>query len=122
MVYLNLSVECVETAVEFYSVSLGAFDVQLGTRLICNVGADLIIDLHEVGTERHKEIFMQDSHVASSFWVSLKDNIAELDFINNLQKHGVEYLETANLGGHLISFKDPSSNSFSIHANLGVIQ
>ena len=47
MVYINLSVGCLESAEEFYADKLGFFDRTAG-RLVCNMGVDLILDLRAV--------------------------------------------------------------------------
>lgn len=123
MIYIDISVESVDDAVDFYSKKLGVFDIQGNERLICNIGTDFIVDLYQVGTDRHRKVFERDSHVIASFWISPPDMAEDgsLNIVKRLQEHAVHYDEVKNLGGHSLSFKDPSGNKFMLWANHGVI-
>ncbi len=124
MVYLNLSVANLNSAIDFYANKIGIFEHQAYGRLICGLGVDLIIDLNECGSERHRSIFGRDDHVPASFWISVGDNSSEenIAILHKWKSNHVPYAEVRNLGGHYIQFTDPSSNRFTLHANLGVFQ
>jgi len=123
MVYINLSVGCIETAEIFYADKLGFFD-RTARRLVCNMGVDLILDLNECKTEGHFQCFDQSTHVKSSFWIHIGGDLGQesIELLDHLQRNGVEFEDTSNLGGHYLKFTDPSGNKFTLHAHLGVIQ
>lgn len=123
MVYINLSVDCLEAAEEFYTNKLGFFDCTAG-RLVCNMGVDLILDLRESGTDRHLQCFGQSAHATSSFWIHVggDDDEASIEILDRLNRNGVDYKDVGNLGGHFLSFTDPSGNKFTLHSHLGVIK
>lgn len=93
MVYLDLSVESIDQAVEFYSKKLGIFSYQPDSRLICNLGVDLILDLHECGSESHIECFGQSQHVPASFWIHVggDDQFSEIEIYEHLRSNGVQF-------------------------------
>ena len=123
MVYINLSVNCIQTATAFYVEKLGLFDHFCEGRLICNQEVDLIIDLTLQGCERHLTHFGQDHFSRSSFEIHLGGDIDDtpIEIIEHLLRNGVEYKETRNLGGHWLQFVDPSTNRFTLHSHLGVL-
>ncbi|WP_154224138.1 VOC family protein [Marinicella rhabdoformis] len=122
MVYLNLSVTCIEAAIDFYANKLGVFEYKAG-RLVCNLGVGLILDLEETDTERHLTVFGQNKQVSSNFWIGVGDvlNDTPIVLLEHLKRNGVQYEEIENLGGHHLSFIDPSGNKFGIHSKLGNI-
>ncbi len=121
MVLLNLSVIDVNEALEFYSSKIGLFSTGVTmTRLVCDSGPKLIIDLYEVRTKEHLDVFEQDTHTKSSFILCYDDN-EKLDLINRLKENGVPYEEEDNMMAHSVNLVDPSGNSVSISAGHGVI-
>ena len=121
MVYLNLSVYDFEESVSFYCDLLQIFDSQAGERLICNSGPELILDLVEVGSERHIERFDVKEHSVSSFWIRHDENTSVV-ILDRLKRSSIDFEEVVNLGGHYLKFKDPSGNHFTIHGVHGVIK
>jgi hypothetical protein len=123
MVYLNLSVGNIEETISYYVEKLGIFDYEAG-RLVCKYGVDLIIDILEVGSKAHNEVFEQDVHVMSSFWIHVGESVDgyELQIKDRLASNRVKYQEVGNLGGHCLNFTDPSGNKFSLHAHHSVIK
>jgi hypothetical protein len=121
MVYINLSVYSFEESESFYCDLLQIFDSQSGARLICNSGPELILDLIQVGSERHIERFGVKDHSVSSFWIR-HDETADVTILDRLKNHKVDFEEVVNLGGHYLKFKDPSGNHFTIHGVHGVIK
>ena len=124
MVYLNLSVNNINEAVEFYSKKLGIFDYQATRRLICNLPIEFIIDLNERGSDKHRESFNRDTQIISSFRITPNDrgDDLKLEIIEHLKENEVEFEEVINLGGHYLSFIDPSGNKFTLSANSGVFK
>ena len=122
MVYINLSVTCIETAIDFYTNKLGVFEQKAG-RLVCNLGGVLILDLEETETDRHLTKFGQNHHVISNFWIGVGEDLVDnpTGLLEHLKRNGVQYEETKNLGGHHLCFIDPSGNKFGLHAKLGAI-
>lgn len=119
MVYLNLSVNNIREACDFYSIKLGLFSDEYN-RLVCQSGPLLIIDLIEVGTSEHTRIFESESHVMSSFTI-FHEGDTKLDLIERLRKHGVPYQNEPNMMAEYIDVKDPSGNKISIAANHNII-
>lgn len=124
MVYLDLSVESVDLAVEFYSKKLGIFSYQPDRRLICNLGVELILDLRERGSKSHIACFGQSQHVPASFWIHVGGDgqCNEIEIYEHLRSNGVQFEDIGNLGGHFLKFIDPSNNKFTMHAHLGVFK
>ena len=124
MVYLNLSIIDAEEAIEFYEKLLGVFEAQSISRLIFTLDADLIIDLHECGSESHLEHFETDEHIVSSFWVHVggQGHGKEIPILSSLKQKNVKYDEVINLGGHYLNFRDPSGNKFTLHAHGNVFK
>ena len=122
MVYINLSVGCLESAEEFYADKLGFFDRTAG-RLVCNMGVDLILDLRECGTDEHLQCFGQNTHAISSFWIHVDDDDdTPIEILDRLNRRGVNFEDVGNLGGHFLSFTDPSGNKFTLHSHMGVFE
>ena len=111
MVYLTLSANNIDEAIEYYSKNIGVFSVQYH-RLICETGTELMIDLVQVGTEEHFSIFDQNDASKSSFTIcSGKSNI---ELIDHLKLGEIEYIERDTVVGLFLEFKDPTGNDFSI--------
>ncbi|MDO6423513.1 hypothetical protein [Saccharophagus degradans] len=123
MVYLTLSVGSIDSAMEYYADKLGFFDRVAG-RLMCNLGVDLILDLEEIGSERHFNYFGQNKHVVSKFRIHIGGDLPEVSIpiLDYLNRNSVEYKETINIAGHFLEFIDPSGNSFGVHAHNSVIE
>jgi hypothetical protein len=124
MVYLNLSVLCIEESIDFYSRKLELFDFQSDERLIFNAGAEFILDLIESGTERHRVTFGKDEQLISSFRIHIggMNRSFRYPIFNRLKEKRIQYEEIHNLGGHYLKFTDPSMNKFALHANSGSFQ
>lgn len=119
LIYLNLSVNNIQEAQDFYSKKIGLFTGSYN-RLICESGPELIIDLLEVGSEEHLRVFESDSHVKSSFTI-LHEDKTKLELLNRLKEHGVEFQNEPNMMAEFIDVKDPSGNAISIGASHGCI-
>ena len=121
MVYMNLSVRSIEESIEFYCNKLGIFRHMGADRLVCTIDIDIIIDLCEIGTDRHKRVFSQDSHAISSFRMRpdddhIYDEGYQINILGSLKANDVDYVETKNLGGHKLRFTDPTGNKFGLSA------
>ena len=122
MIYIDLSVTNLDEICEFYVDGLGLFTAQLNTRLICNSGPQLILDLSQPGTERHDQNFNSKRLMPCSFRLQYEDEIDELPILSQLRKMNIPYDEVANLGGHCVTVFDPSGNRVSISSRLGVFK
>ena len=120
MVYINLSVDSFEDVMSFYQNTIGLFYPIGESRLVCEAAADLIIDLVEVNSEQHEEVFGQRERVCSSFWIKIK--CEKIAIIERLQSTETEYSEKKNLGGHFLGFIDPAGNRFSIVGDHGQLE
>ena len=123
MIYIDLSVNSLEETIEFYRDRLRFFEFE-ATRLICNLGVDLILDPEEVGTDRHFERFGQREHAPASVWIHVggESQQPELEVLERLRASGISFSNTENLGGHYLGFVDPSGNKFTVHSHLGHIK
>ena len=122
MVFLDLSVVDTDATRKFYVDELGLFSEVYRERISCICGVELIVDLHQTGTERHLSIFGQEGHSVSSFAVSHGKRGEEIRILSSLKAANISYDEVANLGGHRIHLKDPSGNAFTILGELGVFK
>ena len=120
MVYLSLSVDSVEEAMDFYLNKVGLFHSIGSSRLVCDSGANLIIDLYCANSEEHEQAFGQREHVRSAFWI--KPEGKTLSILDRLRSNGVSFSERKDLGGHHLSLIDPSGNRFGIAGDLGDIR
>jgi hypothetical protein len=120
MVFLNLSVINIETAINFYVHTLKLFKLQRPNRLICSKGVELILDLREIGSEEHLNIFEQSLHVKSSFTISF-DN-TKLLLSDDLTANLFDFELTRNIAGSFLKMNDPSGNKLIIrHQDAGGI-
>ena len=113
MVFLSLSVKNIKEYVEFYTETLSLFKLQPSNRLIFDTGVDLIIDLYQVDSDEHMNVFEQTGHVKSDFSVSF--NESEPSLSANLTDNLFEFELQNCIAGSFLRMKDPSGNKFTIH-------
>ena len=120
MVYLSLSVNNLNQAIDFYSKVMRIFDSMAESRLVCNSGVDLIIDVYEIGSKSHKEIFSVENHSPSNIAIHHGEGI-KIKIKEHLKLCGIKYKFSGNLAGERLSLQDPSGNKIAIWANHGGI-
>lgn len=113
MIYVSLSVKDFEDTIYFFTKVIGLFDLMGDSRLICNSGEELIFDLYQIGSERHKNIFDIDNHAPSSIAIRHEEGI-KIKIIDRLEKLNIEYELVGNLAGEFLKLKDPSGNKISL--------
>ncbi|GGY87486.1 hypothetical protein GCM10011613_35850 [Cellvibrio zantedeschiae] len=119
MVYINLSVINIEETINFFTTVLRIFDV-MGTRLVCNSGIKLIIDIHKAGSESHLSAFDTNTHVPLCFGIHHGECI-KIKILNHLKELEIEHDFTSNIAGELLKLKDPSGNRITIMSHYGGI-
>jgi hypothetical protein len=113
MVFVSLSVENIKQSIDFYVGTLNLFKLQAPDRLICNSGVDLIIDLYEVNSDTHQDVFAQNSHVMSDLAISYDKS--KLTLCNNLKTNLFDFNLQDCIAGSFLRLKDPSGNKLTIH-------
>jgi len=121
MVYVYVPVSDLEASVRFYVDQLGLFDRLTEHRLKCKFDIGLFVELVLCGTDEHSLRFHQKRHCVASFRVHLTDKGFGINLLRKLREQSVYFEENADLGGHFLTFTDPSGNRFVVHANHGVI-
>ena len=118
MIYLSLSVNDIDSTIDFYTHAIRIFDSMSDSRLVCNSGIDFIIDLYEIGSERHRDVFGVDTHAPSSIAMLHGEGI-KIKILDHLSKFGVEHKVGMNIAGHFLRLEDPTGNRISILAHDG---
>jgi hypothetical protein len=120
MIYISLSVIELENTNHFFTNVLRIFDSMAGSRLVCNSGIELIIDLYEIGSERHKNVFGIDEHAPASIAIHHGDGI-KIKILDRLKKSGVKHELIGNIAGEFLNLTDPTGNKVAIWAHHGGI-
>ena len=113
MVFVSLSVENIKQTIDFYVGILNLFKLQAPNRLVCDSGLDLIIDLYEVNSDLHQNVFEQKTHVMSNLSISY-DN-SKLTLCSNLEANLFDFNLQDCIAGSFLRLKDPSGNKLTIH-------
>mgnify|MGYP000377388020 CR=1 FL=1 len=113
MVFVSLSVENIKQSIDFYVGTLNLFKLQAPDRLICNSGVDLIIDLYEINSDMHQNVFDKNSHVMSD--LSISYDKSNLNLCSNLEANLFEFNLQNCIAGSFLRLKDPSGNKLTIH-------
>jgi len=113
MVFVSLSVENIKQSIDFYAGTLNLFKFQAPDRLICDSGVDLIIDLYEVNSDMHQNIFEKNSHVVSDLTISYDKS--KLTLCRNLEANLFDFNLQDSIAGSFLRLKDPSGNKLTIH-------
>ena len=113
MVFVSLSVENIKQTIDFYVGTLNLFKLQAPARLICDSGVDLIIDLYEVNSDMHQNIFEQNSHVM--YDLSISYDKSKLTLCSALEANLFDFNLQDCIAGSFLKLKDPSGNKLTIH-------
>lgn len=120
MIYISLSVLDLENTIHFFTKVLRIFDSMTTSRLVCNSGVELIIDVYEIGSKRHNYIFGIDTHAPLNIVVHHGENI-KINIVEHLKELNIEYELDNNIAGQFLKMKDPTGNKIAIWAHHGGI-
>ena len=120
MIYISLSVKDFKSTIYFFTEVIGFFDLMGDSRLICNSGEQLIFDLYEIGTERHKNIFGIDTHAPLNISIRHDEGV-KVKIIDRLKRLNISYNFNGDLGGDYLELEDPTGNKLEIKSPYGDI-
>ncbi len=120
MIYVSLSVLDLKKTLDFYTEGLRLFKTISSSRASCVSGVDLILDLYEIGSERHLSVFETGSHVLSKFSIHHGESI-KIKITDRLEEKDINYDLEENIAGQFLRMRDPSGNKFAIWSNHGGI-
>jgi catechol 2,3-dioxygenase-like lactoylglutathione lyase family enzyme len=121
MVFVSLSVQNIKESKNFYVDTLGLFKLVDSNRIICDSGIDLIIDLYQVESDEHINVFEQKEHVISD--LALGYDKSELLLCDTLEANLFDFDLQNCIAGSFLRLKDPSGNKLTIsHQKCGGIR
>ncbi|HSX85725.1 MAG TPA: hypothetical protein VLE50_09985 [Cellvibrio sp.] len=120
MIYISLSVNELNSTFYFFTKVLRIFDGMTDSRLICNSGIELIIDLYEIGSDRHRNVFGIDTHAPASIAMHHGEGI-KIKILSRLKELEVKHELIGNIAGLFLNLEDPTGNKIAIWSHHGGI-
>lgn len=120
MIYVSLSVNDLKSTIYFFTKVLRIFDGMGDFRLICNSGIKLIIDLYEIGSDSHRNVFGIDTHAPANIAIHHGEGI-KIKILSRLKELEIKHELIGNIAGQFLNLKDPTGNKITILAHHGGI-